>query len=107
MGNRGMRDLEPQAELLSNEVSTLLTNEQSRRISVSAQVVLDHTIINNLHTPKKNNERIIKTHRADTEVDTFEVLRAVNAQALVNDTTPLTRLHRASTERVPRGLDVV
>ena len=48
-----------------------------------------------------------KTYGADTEVDTLEVLSAVDTQALVDNTALLARLHRASTERVPGGLDVI
>lgn len=49
----------------------------------------------------------MKTDRADGEVDTLQVLGAVHAEALVDNTTLLARLHRAGTERVPSGLDVV
>lgn len=47
------------------------------------------------------------THWANTEVDTLEVGRAVHAEALVDHTALLARLHCARAERVPGRLDVV
>lgn len=47
------------------------------------------------------------TYRADTEVDTLQVLYTVHVQAGVDNTTLLTGLHRTRAERVPRRLDVV
>lgn len=48
-----------------------------------------------------------KTHRADTQVDTLEVLGTVDVETLVDDTALLSRLHGASAEGVPGGLDMV
>lgn len=48
-----------------------------------------------------------KTYGADTEIDNLEVCRAEDVETLVDDTTLLSGLHGAGTERVPCGLNVV
>ena len=48
-----------------------------------------------------------ETYRADTQVDALQVLSAKDAEALVDDTTLLARLHGASTERMPSCLNMV
>ena len=47
------------------------------------------------------------TYGADTQVNTLEVRSTVNIETLIDNTTLLSGLHGASTERVPGGLDVV
>ena len=53
-----MRGLDLEAKILSDEVGTLLTNEESRRVRVRAEVV-----------------------RAEREIGDLEVSRAVNIKA--------------------------
>ena len=72
MRDRRVREAKLEAEFLSNEVGSLLADEKSGRIGVRAEVVW-----------------------ADTEVDALQVLRAVDAKTLVDDTTLLAWLHRA------------
>jgi membrane-bound ClpP family serine protease len=54
-----------------------------------------------------NFEQPKEAYGADTQVDTLEVLSTVDVQTSVDNTTLLSRLHRASTERVPSCLNVI
>ena len=47
------------------------------------------------------------THRADTQVSTLQVLCTIDVEALVNDTTLLSRFHGTRAQTVPCRLDVV
>ena len=76
--------METHTEVLSKEISTLLTDQECGRISIRAKIV-----------------------GADRQVNTFQVLSSVDIQTLVDDTALFTGLHRASTERVPCSLDMV
>lgn len=51
--------------------------------------------------------RALNTYWADTQVNTLEVLRAIDVETLVDDTTLLTRLHSACSQGMPCSLDVV
>ena len=84
MRDRRMRSADLEAELAKEDVGGLLADQQGRAVRVRAEVI-----------------------RADREVDALEVLRAVDVEALVDDTALLARLHRARAERVPSRLDVV
>ena len=72
MRYRRMREAKLEAEFLGDEVCTLLANKERGGVCIRAKVV-----------------------RADAEVDTLEVLCAVDAKALVDDAALLTRFHRA------------
>lgn len=47
------------------------------------------------------------THRADTQVDTLEVLSTVDVETLVDNTALLSGLHSTGAERMPSSLNVV
>lgn len=100
-----MRQPEFQTQFLSNKICALLTHKKSRRVRVRSQVVLKLDVL--YEYVYRHGYRRGMTYRADTQVDTLQVLRAVDAETFVNDTALLTRFHGAGTERVPCRLDVV
>jgi len=79
-----MRGLDLEAEVLRHEISSLFSDQQSRRVGVGPEIV-----------------------GADTQVNDLEVLSAENVETPINDTSFFPRLHGARSQAVPGGLDMV
>ena len=88
-----MRGLNLETKILSDELSTFLTDKKSRRIRVGTEVVL----VKFYEQLAASYAIESRTYWTNTKVDTLQVLGAENVQTLVNNTTLFTRLHRTGT----------
>jgi len=79
-----MGGLDLEAEVLRHEISSLFSDQQSRRVGVGPEIV-----------------------GADTQVNDLEILSAENVETPINDASFFPWLHGARSQAVPGGLDMV
>jgi len=71
-------------EILSNQIRALLSNKESRRVGVRAQVVLS-----TMDQLTGSKDEVSSTYRTNAQVNTLQVLGTVDVESGINNTALL------------------